>query len=1077
MPDVNQLLFDFSKGLKPLQIWPHNRDFPLNIKENNRNVETIVLEDLNSSSFFTIITGFTSLSYLIDIFGNNDYPKLKNVKIVLGFEPNPRGRKKYHSRPLDKEIKEYWLQEGLSILYGGSIINLIEKIKTGNVLFKYKDRLHAKIYLSNNAAILGSSNFSNNGLKKQSEANIRLTILSHYEKYEDIRKITENFFNEASEYNEIIDLLQALIKKVTWQEALARAIAEILEGEWLFEYKQLFQKIEKTRLWKTQWLGLTQAMTILQESSNVLIADPTGSGKTKQCAAIILALKHWLWENGRHFKDNSVIVCPPLVKDKWAKEFRELSNNSNTQISMGILSVRDSQNKKNALEDLQIANILAIDEAHNYLNIETARSKSLRANSADFKLLITATPISKKSDDLLRLVELLDLDNLDDKNFKIYSELIAKPHLINETDLSTFKEFISKFTVRRTKTQINKLIEKNPGEYTNRLGQVCKFPEQEPDFYKTQETERDIKIAEEINLIADKLKGITYLHKLLKPSFELKDKEQIKEYISKRFNASKALAKYNVRANLRSSHVALYEHIYGTARTLTEFQFKCNKNDNLPRVKSINTLISKDRLPKIDPIFETNLLPIWYTDKDKFISICKEEVDNYKKIAALSLQFSGKRELGKVNLMANTIEKHSKIVAFDSTIISLNYFKHLFKEYHPNLEILLATGSNKDGSEKVISKFNLVSDNEDKIIALCSDKMAEGVDLQKASAVFLLDMPSVLRIVEQRLGRIDRMDSCYPTITTFWPNDSEIFSLKGDRRLVEINQFVENTIGSNLEIPEELTSRHFQNTESIEEITKEFQEYILSDESWENINNSFQPIIDLKEGKNAILNEQDYEIFKDVKSTIKTRVSFLNGKSEWCFFALRGGERKSPKWFFIERVNTEYHHFTDFPEICQKLREHTVGVSESNNWSDYYLRKYIQILKEKEIELLPPKKRRALEVAKFILEKKIKSRNIDTILKNSMKKVMSLFDHNLESVDYEILSELWLKVLIPHLENKRNKNKSKRKVFNLNSLKTSREISFIEIRSEELENIYDNCPISDNINTKIASCIIGIPKI
>src|SRR5690606_1243139 len=99
------------------------------------------------------------------------------------------------------------------------------------------------------------------------------------------------------------------------------------------------------------------------------------------------------WENGRHFKDNSVIVCPPLVKDKWAKEFRDLSNNSNTQISMGILSVSDSPNKKNALDDLQIANILAIDEAHNYLNIETARSKSLRANSADFKLLITATPI------------------------------------------------------------------------------------------------------------------------------------------------------------------------------------------------------------------------------------------------------------------------------------------------------------------------------------------------------------------------------------------------------------------------------------------------------------------------------------------------------------------------------------------------------------------------------------------------------------------------------------------------------------------------------------------------------------
>jgi hypothetical protein len=33
MPDVNQLLFDFEKELKPLQIWPHNRDY-----ENRRKI-------------------------------------------------------------------------------------------------------------------------------------------------------------------------------------------------------------------------------------------------------------------------------------------------------------------------------------------------------------------------------------------------------------------------------------------------------------------------------------------------------------------------------------------------------------------------------------------------------------------------------------------------------------------------------------------------------------------------------------------------------------------------------------------------------------------------------------------------------------------------------------------------------------------------------------------------------------------------------------------------------------------------------------------------------------------------------
>src|SRR5437667_351043 len=50
------------------------------------------------------------------------------------------------------------------------------------------------------------------------------------------------------------------------------------------------------------------------------------------------------------------------------------------------------------------------------------------------------------------------------------------------------------------------------------------------------------------------------------------------------------------------------------------------------------------------------------------------------------------------------------------------------------------------------------------VVALCSESMAEGYNLQRASAVVHLDMPSVVRTAEQRVGRVDRLDSPHVAI-------------------------------------------------------------------------------------------------------------------------------------------------------------------------------------------------------------------------------------------------------------------------------------------------------------------------
>ena len=95
--------------------------------------------------------------------------------------------------------------------------------------------------------------------------------------------------------------------------------------------------------------------------------------------------------------------------------------------------------------------------------------------------------------DILKLVEILDLDNLDDLTFGAYEELVAKPQLSQPKNLNLLKKFITKFTVRRTKSDINKKIEKEPERYINHLNKRCRFPDQKPHIYETCENEHDRK--------------------------------------------------------------------------------------------------------------------------------------------------------------------------------------------------------------------------------------------------------------------------------------------------------------------------------------------------------------------------------------------------------------------------------------------------------------------------------------------------------------------------------------------------------------------------------------------------------
>ncbi|MEQ9375458.1 MAG: SNF2-related protein [Imperialibacter sp.] len=1059
--DSIQGFLDFEKPK-----WPKQSVFPLNVPDQNRKVGNVLEGDLSESTECIIITGFTSLIRIIEWFGTDKFPNLRAIKILLGNDPIVRKRNKYPFGYIDLNLRDYWIQKGVSLYLGSSVLNVIERIERGDINIKFKKRAHAKIYVGKHHALLGSSNFSKSGLEDQIEANIRESAEG---KYEEIKGLAELIYHEGAQHNEeIVSLLKELLADVTWQEALARAIAEVLEGRWFSDNNDFFEKLSSKKFWPTQYEGLIEAINILIDKGNVLIADPTGSGKTKMCSAIIISFIYWLWQIGEKFSSNLLIFSPPIVKSNWEQELRSLDFLNYTFRSLGILSNASEDNLKDILTELSLANLLVVDEAHNLLNPISKRSKKLASNKADYKILITATPVNKRLEDLLRMIELLDVDNLSDEDFDFFKEIKENRfEAANKDERDRLKGFIDNFLVRRTKTELNQIIFRDPDKYRNKAGRKCRFPDAENPVYNTGETNKDKIIAEDISVLATKLRGVNFLTHF-EPAHYLVNNEKDKDrYIKQRLEAAKSLAIYNIRACLRSSKPALIEYLQGTEKAKTDYDLDTNKDLTGNVVETITQLI--DKLPEKN--FISNSFPSWLLNQEEYNQACKEEISIYQDIISQLNEMSSQRERSKVGEIRGLLKTHNIVIAFDSKLITLDYLNSILLEEDSSIKTYIATGSNKTIVEKVLRVCELGSSHKNTVV-FCSDKMSEGVNLQAASALVLLDLPSVVRLIEQRIGRIDRMDTNHDVINILWPNDSDEFSLKGDRRLINTAVFVDATIGGNFELPSELRDKHFQNVDSIETIKKELEEN-KGEKGWEGSHNFFKPIQDLK---SSLLDDEVYFQVKDVQAQVKTRVSFYQSDTDWCFICTRGSIKESPKWLFLEKNKAPINNFIG---VASKLSTYLPFVeSERLAWNQTILDAFLKDFRERERYLLPEKKKRALDVVKFILtQREHKTRKpLNKKVNQLIRRNLSLLNPSIkgEITDYHALADLWIQFLQKYLDKKRDRRGNRRKAFNLNSLKE--DWNKINIPVGVLQHILDNCAKTESIDNKIAACIIGVSR-
>lgn len=1056
--------------------WPDAARFPHN--RPGQKVRSVVRPDLVGSSRPTLVAGFTSIGELVDLVdawrtagdGGMDG---RQVRLLLGSEPFAATRRSFASARarFTDEVRRYWLEErGISLDLSAAVVSAIEAIDAGQLVARAvvgNRPLHAKVFVGDRAATVGSSNFTVGGLVTNLEVNARFTAESDPSRYDELVRTADALWAIGADWTgELRSLLEALLRVVPWQEALAAACADLLEGEWARRYLDVEHTADGFSLWPSQQLGIAQALWIIENVGSVLVADATGSGKTRMGAHLVRAIRDRLWSTGRVRRDLTVLVCPPAVEEVWKREALASGLSIDT-VSHGLLSRGSRHGTRTESDAVQRAQVLAVDEAHNFLNRDSNRTQQVRDSRADHVALFTATPINRGAPDLLNLVGLLGADNFDDATLDILQRLDRRrsgDELLSRDELTQLQREIQRFTVRRTKTMLNELVDREPERYRHPDGsRTCRYPDHVARTYDTGESDADTEAATRIRVIVDELTGISQLERHFAVPAALRREYTDERWLELRLSSSAGLARHHVLGAMRSSRAALVEHLTGTAAAAEAFDlppaFKPQPTGN---VVDRLAALADEGPPTVDLRCE---LPEWLVDADSWRRRCDEERARYVAVLTEARSLSDRRERRKATLLAELTAAHPRVLAFDHHLITLFVLERALED--EGHAVLVATGSTTQVRKEVERRFARTSTGE--AIALCSDAMNEGINLQGASTVVHLDLPTTLRVAEQRVGRVDRMDSPHDAIEVWWPHDGEAFATRANELLAQRAAESNALLGANVVLPPELRGGAVDLDAHIATVEER------SADEWDGIRDALEPVRRLVAGDEPLVPGEAYERHRTRGEAVRTHLSVVRSAEPFGFLAVAATAHGAPRWLLVRGGRA----LADLTDICESLPEllrddpETVALDEP---ALELLREVLDAASRAERSLLPRRMQRALAQMRATCDRwaaqcRRRGDEQDAVRWTVLAEAAAgSAEHQ---PDAYALAEAWLAVVRPRLDDHRRQHRRARYVL-LRDIDADLATAPLGIDAVEQEcsGLLQELPLGE----RVRACILGLPS-
>jgi len=341
------------------------------------------------------------------------------IRLLLGADPTPEAllprRTPYD--PTEPEFTRRRVGQGLAQLERGlrhdrdllpfdleedrAIRNLLEFLRSGRIeVRRYEAHfLHAKAFLFrgvDRGILAGSANLTRAGLR----TNLEL-VLGHHEDplVARVEEWFESLWRDAVSFD-LAAIYAELLAEVPPYLVYLKVLWHLYHSE-LEEEEKETGRIPITTFQKH---GVWRARKILAKYGGAMVADGVGLGKTYTAGEII--------RDYRARRQRVLLVCPASLRDTtWDRFLHDYDFDRGVECLSYEELANDAQlggvkgHLKNPLDDYAL---VVVDEAHNYRNPDTAQRaailRRLLAGKRRDLLLLTATPVNNSLWDLYHLL-------------------------------------------------------------------------------------------------------------------------------------------------------------------------------------------------------------------------------------------------------------------------------------------------------------------------------------------------------------------------------------------------------------------------------------------------------------------------------------------------------------------------------------------------------------------------------------------------------------------------------------------------------------------------------------------------
>lgn len=630
-------------------------------------------------------------------------------------------------------------------------------------------------------------------------------------------------------------------------------------------------------------------------SKGAILADEVGLGKTIE-AGILLSQK---WAEG---KKRILIICPSSLRKQWANELEDKfylpsevieTNSFNKKYKAGIKNPFDNKSKiqicsyhfaRNKAEYIQLNSwdLVVLDEAHYIRNVYRNGNKIAKeiqnAIHPYKKVLLTATPLQNKLEELYGLVSFIDENVFGDiKSFR--KNYTRKEGGIDFEDLKTR---IASICHRTLRSQVTEYI-----NYKNRIPVTETFEPsaQEQELYDrvTEYLQR-----EEIYGLpkAQRHLMISVLRKLL------------------------ASSSYAIAGTLESLIKRLNKLIEGHDIPLDDWETEIDENYELYD-ESVEEWEEDDQLNDDDTLSKQDIenIRLEIQDLEKYLTLAQSIEHNAKGdklILSLDKGFEKLKEIGA----------SQKAIIFTESTRTQRYLNEILQKTHFQGKIVLFNGSNNDAkSAEVYKKWVADKKNIDKVsgskvvdirnaivdefksddcqLMIATEAAAEGINLQFCSMVVNYDLPWNPQRIEQRIGRCHRYGQEHDVVVINFLNtknetDQRVFQLLEEKFSLFDGVFgssdeVLGTIGSGVDFEKRLIEI-YKKCRTKEQIKKSFD--ALQKELEEQIHSN------LKSTQSKLFENFDAQVVNKLKTSLENTQKYISKYEQWLWkitkFILQG---------------------------------------------------------------------------------------------------------------------------------------------------------------------------------------------